>query len=185
MSEKDLVKELKAEIVEITKDRDDALAKVKSKESRMKQVLIKLEHREQDIHTCGHKIGEQNKEIAIVRTFFQHRRIPVQLAQPLCEEQYVMSVVQLHILDVLVDARVVLQHNHVLWHVEVVQTICYLHSLSGGEMSGVSDHAQHVLVIEVEVPDVTIDGFVAGHTVQLYELHLAVDHGLLSERTGW
>ena len=64
MSEKDLVKELKAEVVEITKDRDDALAKVKSKESRMKQVLIKLEHREQDVHSCGHKIGEQNKEIA-------------------------------------------------------------------------------------------------------------------------
>ena len=64
MSEKDLVKELKAEVVEITKDRDDALSKVKSKESRMKQVLIKLEHREQDVQSCGHKIGEQNKEIA-------------------------------------------------------------------------------------------------------------------------
>ena len=64
MSEKDLVKELKAEVVEITKDRDDALTKVKSKESRMKQVLIKLEHREQDVQSCGHKIGEQNKEIA-------------------------------------------------------------------------------------------------------------------------
>ena len=64
MSEKDLVKELKAEIIEITKDRDDALAKVKSKESRMKQVLIKLEHREQDVHSIGHKIGEQNKKIA-------------------------------------------------------------------------------------------------------------------------
>jgi chromosome segregation ATPase len=64
MSEKDLVKELKAEIVEITKDRDDALEKMKSKESRMKQVLIKLEHATQDVHTCGHKIGEQNKEIA-------------------------------------------------------------------------------------------------------------------------
>ena len=64
MSEKDLVKELKAEVVEITKDRDDALDKVKSKESRMKQVLIKLEHREQDVHSIGHKIGEQNKEIA-------------------------------------------------------------------------------------------------------------------------
>ena len=64
MSEKDLVKELKAELVEITKDRDDALAKVKSKETRMKQVLIKLEHREQDVHSIGHKIGEQNKEIA-------------------------------------------------------------------------------------------------------------------------
>ena len=64
MSEKDLVKELKAEIAEITKDRDDTLAKMKSKESRIKQVLIKLEHREQDVHSCGHKIGEQNKEIA-------------------------------------------------------------------------------------------------------------------------
>lgn len=64
MSEKDLVKELKAEIVEITKDRDDALAKVKSKEARMKQVLIKLEHATQDVQTVGHKIGEQNKQIA-------------------------------------------------------------------------------------------------------------------------
>ena len=64
MSDKDLVKELKAEIVEITKDRDDTLTKMKSKESRMKQVLIKLEHATQDIHSCGHKIGEQNKEIA-------------------------------------------------------------------------------------------------------------------------
>ena len=64
MSEKDLVKELKAEIVEITKDRDDALTKMKSKETRMKQGLIKLEHREQDVHSIGHKIGEQNKEIA-------------------------------------------------------------------------------------------------------------------------
>ena len=64
MSDKDLVKELKAELAEITKDRDDALSKVKSKESRMKQVLIKLEHREQDVQSIGHKIGEQNKEIA-------------------------------------------------------------------------------------------------------------------------
>jgi seryl-tRNA synthetase len=64
MSEKDLVKELKAEIVEITKDRDDALDKVKAKESRMKQVLIKLEHATQDVQTVGHKIGEQNKQIA-------------------------------------------------------------------------------------------------------------------------
>ena len=64
MSDKDLVKEFKAELAEITKDRDDALAKVKTKESRMKQVLIKLEHREQDVHSCGQKIGDQNKEIA-------------------------------------------------------------------------------------------------------------------------
>jgi chromosome segregation ATPase len=64
MSEKDLVKELKAEIVEITKDRDDVLEKMKAKESRMKQVLIKLEHATQDVQAVGHKIGDQNKEIA-------------------------------------------------------------------------------------------------------------------------
>ena len=73
MSEKDLVKELKAEIVEITKDRDDALDKMKSKESRMKQVLIKLEHATQDVHSCGHKIGEQNKEIAELAMQFLQR----------------------------------------------------------------------------------------------------------------
>ena len=67
MSEKDLVKELKSEIAEITKDRDDALAKVKSKESRMKQVLIKLEHATQDVQSMGHKIGDQNKEIAALQ----------------------------------------------------------------------------------------------------------------------
>ena len=64
MSEKDLVKELKSAITDLTQDRDDALAKVKSKESRMKQVLIKLEHATQDVQSTGHKIGEQNKRIA-------------------------------------------------------------------------------------------------------------------------
>ena len=64
MSEKDLVKELKSAITDITQDRDDALAKMKAKDSRMKQVLIKLEHATQDVQTTGHKIGEQNKEIA-------------------------------------------------------------------------------------------------------------------------
>ena len=63
MSEKDLVKELKAEVVEITKDRDDALAKVKSKESRIKQIMIKLEHATDDVHKMGQKIGDQNKKL--------------------------------------------------------------------------------------------------------------------------
>ena len=64
MSEKDLVKELKSAITDITQDRDDALAKMKAKDSRMKQVLIKLEHATSDVQSLGHKIGEQNKEIA-------------------------------------------------------------------------------------------------------------------------
>ena len=64
MSERDLIKELKATITELTADRDDALAKVKSKESRMKQVMLKLEHATSDVQATGHKIGEQNKLIA-------------------------------------------------------------------------------------------------------------------------
>ena len=64
MSEKDLVKELKSAIADLTQDRDDALAKVKSKESRRKQVLIKLEHATSDVQSLGHKIGDQNKLIS-------------------------------------------------------------------------------------------------------------------------
>ena len=64
MSERDLVKELKATIAELTQDRDDALAKIKTKESRMKQVMIKLEHATSDVQATGHKIGEQNKKMA-------------------------------------------------------------------------------------------------------------------------
>ena len=64
MSERDLIKELKAQITDLTQDRDDALAKVKAKESRMKQAMIKLEHATSDVQSTGHKIGEQNKHIA-------------------------------------------------------------------------------------------------------------------------
>ena len=64
MSEKDLVKELKSAITDITQDRDDTLIKMKAKDSRNKQVLIKLEHATADVQSLGHKIGEQNKEIA-------------------------------------------------------------------------------------------------------------------------
>ena len=64
MSEQDLVRELKENIKDLTKDRDDALAKVLSKESRLKQVMIKLEHATSDVKSIGHKIGEQTKQIA-------------------------------------------------------------------------------------------------------------------------
>ena len=64
MSERDLVRELKENIKELTQDRDDALAKVKTKESRMRQVMIKLEHATEDVQSMGPKIGEQNKKMA-------------------------------------------------------------------------------------------------------------------------
>ena len=40
------------------------MAKCKTKESRMRQVMIKLEHATDDVQSMGHKIGEQNKKIA-------------------------------------------------------------------------------------------------------------------------
>ena len=64
MSERDLIKELKATIQDLTADRDDALAKCKAKESRLKQVMLKLEHATGDVQATGHKIGEQHKVIA-------------------------------------------------------------------------------------------------------------------------
>ena len=64
MSERDLIKELKATIQDLTADRDDALAKCKAKESRLKQVMLQLEHATGDVQATGHKIGEQNKVIA-------------------------------------------------------------------------------------------------------------------------
>ena len=67
MSDRDLVQELKSNIVDLTEDRDDALAKVKTKEARLKQVMIKLEHATQDVKSVGHKIEDQNKEIASLR----------------------------------------------------------------------------------------------------------------------
>ncbi len=67
MSDRDLVQELKSNITDLTQDRDDALAKVKSKEARLKQVMIKLEHATQDVKATGHRIAERDKELADVR----------------------------------------------------------------------------------------------------------------------
>ena len=67
MSDRDLVQELKSNITDLTQDRDDALAKVKTKEARLKQVMIKLEHATQDVKSVGHKIDKQNLEISSLK----------------------------------------------------------------------------------------------------------------------
>jgi len=67
MSDRDLVQELKSNIVDLTQDRDDALAKVKSKEARLKQVMIKLEHATSDVQSVGHRIAERDKEITTLK----------------------------------------------------------------------------------------------------------------------
>jgi len=67
MSDRDLVQELKSNIVDLTHDRDDALAKVKTKEARLKQVMIKLEHATSDVQSVGHRIAKRDKEITTLK----------------------------------------------------------------------------------------------------------------------
>ena len=43
--------------------KDDLLTKLKSKESRIKQVLVQLEQSVDDVSHCGKKIREQEDEI--------------------------------------------------------------------------------------------------------------------------
>tara|TARA_B100002019_G_C20871137_1_gene404026 strand:- start:60 stop:350 length:291 start_codon:yes stop_codon:yes gene_type:complete len=63
MSQKDLLRELKSTIKELSEEKDDLITKLKSKESRIKQVLIQLEQSVDDVAHCGKKIREQEEEI--------------------------------------------------------------------------------------------------------------------------
>ena len=64
MSERDLIQELKSTIKDLSDEKDDLLKTIKSKESRIKTLMIKLEHATQDVSSVGHKIGEKDKEIS-------------------------------------------------------------------------------------------------------------------------
>jgi septal ring factor EnvC (AmiA/AmiB activator) len=64
MSERDLIQELKSTIKDFADEKDDLLKTIKQKEARIKTVMIKLEHATQDVQSVGHKIEDQNKEIA-------------------------------------------------------------------------------------------------------------------------
>ena len=63
MSERDLVQELKANIVDLQSEKADMARTIETKERRIKQIMIKLEHATKDTQSVGHKISEQNKQI--------------------------------------------------------------------------------------------------------------------------
>ena len=63
MSERDLVDELKNNIQDLQSDKADMQRTIETKERRIKQLLIKLEHATKDTQSVGHKIGEQNEII--------------------------------------------------------------------------------------------------------------------------
>ena len=64
MSERDLVQELKQNIRDLQSEKADMAKTIETKESRIKTLMIKLEHATNDTQAVGHKIGEQNKKIA-------------------------------------------------------------------------------------------------------------------------
>ena len=63
MSERDLIQELKSTIKDLSDEKEDLLKTIKQKESRIKTVMIKLEHATQDVSTTGKKLTEKDKEI--------------------------------------------------------------------------------------------------------------------------
>ena len=67
MSDRDLVQELKSNIADLQAEKDEMSKTVAKKQARIKQIMIKLEHATEDVKHCGHKIEDQNKEIASLR----------------------------------------------------------------------------------------------------------------------
>ncbi len=67
MSERDLIQELKSTIKDLSDEKEDLLKTIKQKESRIKTVMIKLEHATDDVKSVGHKVAEKDKEITNIR----------------------------------------------------------------------------------------------------------------------
>ena len=56
MSDKELVAELKQQIADLTQEKKDVIKLCEEKDSKIKQILIKLEQSNLDIHSMGKKI---------------------------------------------------------------------------------------------------------------------------------
>ena len=58
MSERDLIREYKNTISDLTKEKDDAIKLVSQKDSKIKQLLIQVEQATQDVQVLGKRIAE-------------------------------------------------------------------------------------------------------------------------------
>jgi len=97
----------------------------------------------------------------------------------------VFAVVEFDALHLLGYLRMVLQYHHVTRHESLVEELRHADSLLCGELLGSGYDAQHVLAVEVSVPDQLVDGPPVSGAGQFDELHLLVHHGLAGERTWW
>ncbi len=69
MSERDLIREYKNTIADLTKEKDDAIKLISQKDSKIKQLLIQVEQATQDVHTMGKKIQELDEKAKKNATF--------------------------------------------------------------------------------------------------------------------
>ena len=79
----------------------------------------------------------------------------------------------------------IFQDYHVTWHEPFVEPFRHAHSLLCGEVRGLRDYAQHVLLVEVEIPDHAVYGSPVRQGIQFHVFHLVVHDGLPCERTWW
>ena len=63
MSEKDLLREYKTTITDLTKDKKELSDTIVEKDSRIKKILIQLEQANQDVQSAGKKIAELERKL--------------------------------------------------------------------------------------------------------------------------
>ena len=69
MSDRELVTELKQQIADLTQEKDDAIKLISQKDSKIKQILIKLEQSNLDVHSMGKKIHILEEKASKKATF--------------------------------------------------------------------------------------------------------------------
>ena len=63
MSEKDLIREFKNTITDLTNEKKELTDTIEEKDSRIRKILIQLEQANQDVQSAGKKIAELEKKL--------------------------------------------------------------------------------------------------------------------------
>ena len=69
MSDRELVTELKQQIADLTQEKKDVIKLCDEKDSKIKQILIKLEQSNLDVHSMGKKIHALEEKASKKATF--------------------------------------------------------------------------------------------------------------------
>lgn len=69
MSDRELVTELKQQIADLTQEKKDVIKLCEEKDSKIKQILIKLEQSNLDVHSMGKKIHALEEKASKKATF--------------------------------------------------------------------------------------------------------------------